>query len=267
MSKEFFDTAELSLNQESPEPTAWGNFGYWEQAQSYPQSCEALARLLADSAELQSTDRVLDLGFGLGEQLRLWRQTYGVSQLVGVNPSQSQCRHAQQLINHDDFALRCSTAEAYLFKQPAIFSKILALDCVYHFQQGPALFSSIASALQEQGLFAWTDMYLHQQPRGAASNLALQLMCRGSRIPSGNLKTKALYQQQLQQAGLQLLSHVDLTEQVFLPFSQWWEHYIRRYPMPLRQRLKYDATARVLKYASAKPVLRYGLFLASKQQN
>src|SRR5687767_11162216 len=51
-------------NEDKP---LWLNLGYWKEARTYPEAAAALARKLADAAQLGPGDRVLDAGFGFGE--------------------------------------------------------------------------------------------------------------------------------------------------------------------------------------------------------
>ena len=64
------DDVILSLNEnfEDPSKPLWLNLGYWKDAQTYPDACRAMVIKLGEAAELQSTDTVLDLGCGFGEQ-------------------------------------------------------------------------------------------------------------------------------------------------------------------------------------------------------
>ena len=55
--------------QDSEKPL-WLNFGYWKEARNYPDAAVALARLLADWADLRETDDVLDV-VGVGTAVAL----------------------------------------------------------------------------------------------------------------------------------------------------------------------------------------------------
>ena len=267
MNKEFFDTADLCLNHEVKPPTAWGNLGYWRAASTYPQACAALAAVLADKAQLKEQDSVLDLGFGMGQQLLLWQQQYGIKELHGLNPSLSQCQYAQRFLPRQGFHLHCSTAEDWLLKSDRThrFDKIVAVDSAYHFQRRNEVFAALSDSMHDNSLFVWTDLLLPVKQQKLPAELTLQLFCRACRIPRANLNTLPQTQQQLAQAGLQLLLHEDLTDQVFLPFAQWWKAYAQRQSLQRKQRLKYDITAAALRYAQSNNLLSYGLFVARKR--
>ena len=81
----------LSMN------TSWINLGYWLEGDSisYIDACRALAKKLGDSAALGHQDRVLDVGFGFGDQIKFWADTYQPISIVGVNISPEETRVAQ----------------------------------------------------------------------------------------------------------------------------------------------------------------------------
>ena len=263
MRGEFFDTAELALNAESGHATAWGNFGYWRSAHSYPQAAEALARLLADAVTLSGRNRVLDLGFGMGEQLRLWQQVYGVRELLGFNPSGSQNALARGRIPGSGYQLRQASAESLLgTPAPGRVDAILALDCAYHFRRRKQLFRHLAGCLRPRGVMGWTDLFL-PGPASLGRRLALEALCRGSRIPRDNLLSEAGYRQMLGDAGLRVQMFSDLTADVFGPFARWWQERGRHLSMPARDRLKFSLTATVLGQLSRRgDLLGYALITA-----
>ena len=261
MSYEFFDTAEHALNGESDFKTAWSNFGYWQQQTCYTQACEALARLLADGVGLSADDRVLDLGFGMGEQLGLWQRAYGVSNIIGLNPSASQLAWACEHYAEEGVQLHGVGAEQLRqYCQAASMDKVLALDCAYHFKQRATLMAQIRDVLKPQGLLGLTDLYLPEKGVSRRSSIALRGLCSASRIPFENLHTLDAYRAMLADAGLQLIQHQDISAQVFQPFASWWQAYAPR--IPPRKRLKFTLAAATLRQVASHDLLRYGLFIA-----
>src|SRR3546814_5130615 len=66
------------------------NLGYWKDATSIDDACEAMARLLADTAGFTPDDTVLDVGFGFADQDLLWAESPGVRRIIGLNITPSQ---------------------------------------------------------------------------------------------------------------------------------------------------------------------------------
>lgn len=264
MAKDFFDTAEKALNQEGSGDTCWANFGYWAQAQTYPQAGQALAQLLADAAGLQSGHALLDLGFGMGEQLRFWQQRYAVTDLLGVNPSASQLAVARSRLPADTrYELHCAGVQDLPQLLPGRrFQRVLALDCAYHFPRREALLRRLRQQIDADGRLAWTGLYLPDQPATASQRIARRAVCAASRIVPANLHTLQDLQACLQRQGWQLEQHRNITQQVWPPFAAWWRYYRQNYRVPRRARLKFDLTASVVERAAQQQLFQYGLFVA-----
>ncbi len=263
MSKDFFDTAELVLN--APGDTAWGNFGYWNEAETFPEACEELARIVADAIELGPDDHLLDLGFGMGEQLRLWHTAYGLNRLTGLNPARSQVDFAQSRLPADGFVLHSRGAEELVDVNidPPV-NKALALDCAYHFPQRAQVFAEVAQRLPVGGLFAWTDLYLPPRAPSLARRAKLAAICTSAKIPRENLIELDAYSRMLQSAGLELVEQEDLSDAVLAPFALWWRCSDVQHRLSRRHRLKYDLTAQVVESAAMDDLFRYGLFVARR---
>lgn len=261
MSKDFFDTAELALN--APQDTAWGNFGYWNEAEEFADAGADLARIVADAIELGADDHLLDLGFGMGEQLRLWHREYALTRLTGLNPSRSQVEFAQSRLPAADYALHCLGAEALAQVEisPPL-SKALALDCAYHFPQREQVFAEVARRLPSGGLFGWTDLYLPPRELTMGRRAKLTAICATAKIPRENLVTLDDYSAMLERAGLELVEQDDLSDAVLAPFALWWRCSEVQHRLSRRHRLKYDLTAQVVESAAMDDLFRYGLFVA-----
>ena len=155
---EFYDLSERLLNSGD---AYWGNLGYWQAGDDYSTACEGLAHQLANAVNLNQDSRILDVGFGCGDQLLLWLKDYNIQFLCGINYSVSQTVLAKQRLKQ--FELRqfelsqsqANTDGTNLGSSDNIFqgdvadlknglavvcseanndiNTILALDCAYHF--------------------------------------------------------------------------------------------------------------------------------------
>jgi len=82
-------------------PTEHGlylNLGYWRYASDVDQASDALAMLVAETGRMNSADRVLDCGFGFGDQDLLWAQRLKPRQIIGLNITESQVGIAQRRV-------------------------------------------------------------------------------------------------------------------------------------------------------------------------
>lgn len=274
MNSEFYDLAELALNYEAKDGngapmSAWGNLGYWDGARSYPQACQALADQLAQGLRLSHQDRVLDVGFGCGDQILHWRRAYGVQDIDGLNLSASQTALARQRLAQGaeaPLAARLrqgSVAQLLPWARRTGLSRpdvILALDCAYHFPSRRQFLADAAALMGPGGRLGVSDLVLARHPLPPWKAGPLRVATRLSRIPWHNLCDAEDYRRQWGQAGFRVEHFVDITEQVLSPFGAWLRRYRAALDPAVAQAVnwrKFQATAAFLRWAQSRHVLRY----------
>ncbi len=271
MPPEFFDTAEIALNEDGQ---SWGNLGLWETDDNYSQACRRLAVALGSHAGLDDSSHVLDIGFGCGDQLLLWLRQFHVATLQGVNLSTSQTRRATALLLQHELGQHCAhlrqgdVNESGLWPVPGAPSPshILCLDSAYHFPERDSFFARATGCLAVGGRLCLTDFVLADGFQPGLRELPLRAMLRAARIPRGNMVTVARYREQLADAGFAAAEVADISSEVMSGFSSWWlRHRHRARHLPLRSRLKYGITARFLDWAYRNGVLRYVVISATRR--
>lgn len=281
--REFYDLEDLQLNLDpitGTRTTSWGNLGYWSadlkegESDEFTYACagQRLAVQLGNMAkldELASEHTVVDTGFGCGDQLIEWNQSFHVNHLYGINYSKSQTLFAQNLIVREGiegFHLEqgdCCAAKAW-GSIPNGVDRIIALDCLYHFHDKSRYFLNCQNKLALNGVLAVSDLLLQKPLSNPFYKLALRLICKLSNIPFSNLQTLEAYEQSLNEHGLKLVTSSDISEHVFLPFGEWLKGYIDqlKHSKIEGQKLswtKYQGTASFLRWAYKKRVLSYRL--------
>ncbi|MEO9600082.1 methyltransferase domain-containing protein [Parasphingorhabdus sp.] len=275
---EFHDLAELALNREGQ---SWGNLGYWESATHYSDACRALAKLLGEQAGLDHHSRVLDAGFGCGDQLLLWCDQFDVAQIDGVNLSRSQTAHAKDLLRQNRQTKAADTIVQGDINDPDVWSAalngarpshVLALDCAYHFPDRPDFFALAQQHLAPAGRLALTDFMLADQHRtDSPMHRLLRWMLKRSHIAEANIVHRDQYLRQLRDAGFDAIHIVDISEQVMPAFAQGLRASRRknrngagRSKLGWSSRIKYNVTGRFLTWAYRRSILRYCLISATR---
>lgn len=198
----------------------WGNLGLWTGAQSYPAACEALAVRLAQAAQLQQGCSVLDLGFGYGDQLRVWKQQFGVGRIRGIEIDPLGLAEAQRKTAHyADVSLRLAGADGLANNEH--FDRVLALDCAYHFAPRAAFFAQAFAAMRPGGVLALTDLVLGTAHRPAH----LARLCD---IPPDNLLTEQAYAAELRALGFINIQMEFLDEEVLAGFARFGARLLRQ---------------------------------------
>lgn len=127
----------LNGNFEDTSKPLWLNLGYWKDAQTYPDACRAMAIMLGETAELKSTDTVLDVGCGFGEQDALLVEQFRLTRIMGIDITpvhvtvgQERLR-AKQLDDRITLAVGSAVQTGY---PDNFFEKVIALECALHFK-------------------------------------------------------------------------------------------------------------------------------------
>lgn len=75
------------------------NLGYWKNAQTIDQACEAMVSLVAETAAMGPSDDVVDVGFGFAQQDILWVERFAPRHITGLNLTPSQVRIARRRVD------------------------------------------------------------------------------------------------------------------------------------------------------------------------
>jgi hypothetical protein len=261
---EAFDTSDLFLNLPYPPPSSWGNLGDWTQTDDYPTAAKQLATRLGHFAELRPGMQVCDLGFGCGDQFRVWQEDFGVGFIRGFNPSQSQYNWAhkqwEEMIKAGKVKIDCAPHLA-LLKTHDSFDRILALDCAYHFSQREAFLSQAKKHLSREGCLVWTDLLLGDL--SCLARLKVRLFAKLAHIPFANLQTEIDYKSMWSRTGYNLELH-DISKNVFPGIARYLDIISQRWchTLSLPARLRYRITARAARWAAETGGLRYVMLKA-----
>lgn len=209
------------LNSGFPGST-WANLGLWTDARHYPEACEALAKRLARRAQLQANQSVLDIGFGYGDQLLLWKQCFGVGRIRGVEVDPAALAHARcKVAAYSDITLRLSDGHFDGFSEH--YDRVLALDCAYHFSPRSAFFATAYQALVPGGRLGMTDVVLAEGEKSET----YRWLASACGIPPENLMTQDAYAQALADQGFIHVQIDQLDEGVLRGFSRFAFRHLR----------------------------------------
>lgn len=210
----------LATHNNLAEQSLYLNLGYWAEAESYDAACQALAEKLGAAAELGPGDRVLDCGFGFGDQDAFWLERFSPHSITGLNVTPLQVTTARQRFPDARLDFRQGSATDMPF-EASQFEKVMALESAFHFQTRDDFFREARRVLVPGGRLSTADIVRGDAQPGLLARLA-QFGGRALwQMPKANLYPGEEYERQLGAAGFVDISIDAIGAQVYQPFEQY----------------------------------------------
>jgi erythromycin 3''-O-methyltransferase len=212
---------------------------------------------------------VLDVGFGYGDQLLLWKQQFGVGRITGIEADASCFAAARRKIeatSYTDVTLYLDATKPDLSNgrndRYDCYDCVLALDCAYHFAPRSAFFAHAMRTLQPGGVLALTDIVVEE---GAAVQ-KLQRAARLCGIPAENLLTQQAYEKALLDMGFCNVQFENLDDAVLRGFRRFALRLLLQPWIEASRvgRFKVLATAAIMAWLSRKQRVHYLLISAER---
>jgi erythromycin 3''-O-methyltransferase len=214
--------------------TYYLNMGYWQaESDTIDEASIALAEKVARSAGFRPGDRILDAGFGYGDQDFLWLDRFQPERIVGLNVTRQQTRVAQEravrrgVADRVDFREGSATAMTF---EPGSFDRVVALESAFHFVSREDFFREAFGVLRPGGVLATADIVpLDARPRDGKKGLGSFTYM----IPDENWYDSASYQKHLLAAGFRDVRLTSIRDHVWEP---WYRSVSRKMHDPAVRR-------------------------------
>ena len=245
---------------------AWSNLGYWDDAKSsYPAACQKLALYLAESIQLKSTDRVLDLGCGQGASLVFWMEHFQIQNLSAVELQTACVEKIQKNLNSKIKIQQDSFLNLKNIYPQNAMDAVLCIDAAYHSELN-SLLLSVVDVLNSKGRFAFhylmlADAFLNLN---SLRRLQYQSLLKAADVNLKNLNSKQNLQHQVQQAGFENIQIEDISEFVFQGFADYIQEQQRQTSLSHVDQFKIKMTAKLCEKLYRDGLIRYVQISARK---
>lgn len=222
------------LSSRSPTARAlYLNLGYWASAQTLDEACDALAALLAETAEMGPNHEVLDVGFGFADQDLYWANAYKPRRITGLNVTASQVEVARRRVAEAGLAeqidLRLGSATEMPLEAGSV-DIVLALECAFHFDTRERFFAEAFRVLRPGGRLVLADILPMPRADGHVNRFLQRWGWRQAAgkfvIPAANAYSREEYVAKMTEAGFVNSQVPSIREQVYAPLH----HYLRQHP-------------------------------------
>jgi ubiquinone/menaquinone biosynthesis C-methylase UbiE len=189
--------------------------------------------LVGQTADLSPADRVLDCGYGFGEQDIFWARRLRPAGIVGLNITASQVHRARERVDaaglSDRVDLRLGSATEMPLSD-ASFDVVVALESAFHFRTRARFFQEAYRVLRPGGRLVTADI-LPNGERAARRSVTWRLTASRFAIPAANAYPIGRYDALLQSQGFRNVTVQSIRDRVYPPLHD----FLRRNPDTLKR--------------------------------
>jgi cyclopropane fatty-acyl-phospholipid synthase-like methyltransferase len=215
------------------EDKPYSNFGYWtREGMSVEEACDALTDLVARAAGIEPGDRVLEVGCGYGASAAYYTAKYRPASVMGIDVTEVRIQSGREFIASKGLAdvIQLRLGDAIALDVPAgAFSKLLAIECAFHFNTRADFFREGNRVLALGGRMGLSDIVVQRGIDRDAFLARVQPFLGDSALSiPANVHDADVYRQHLHEAGFDNVRIDVITDQSMPRFADHLERVAER---------------------------------------
>ena len=218
------------------------NWGLWDSAiDELDDAALALVLRLGELAGIGPSMKLLDVGFGFGDQLLDWCHHANLGRAEGLNVCPEQTAFARKRIADAGLSERVKVQVGNAVQLPfgdASFDAVTALECAFHFHTRERFFREAKRVLHEGGRLVLADFIGVENP-GRAQRFAQGVASRAWGFAPGSFCSTTEYRALLESVGFREITIEQVTERVIPPGMRYARR--RLHDADLRARMQLAA--------------------------
>jgi cyclopropane fatty-acyl-phospholipid synthase-like methyltransferase len=191
------------------------HFGYYgDECRNHAQALENLNRVLADLADVQAGDRVLDAGCGVGGSA-IWLAERRMANVIGIAPVQSQLRRANVSIERRKVADRVQVVRGDYARAcfpDQTFDVVWAMESMCHAPAKARVYQEAWRLLKPGGRMVIAEYMRTARPLDEANERLMQEWLSSWAIP--DIDTVAEHMSHAAEAGFVNIANKDVSPHV-----------------------------------------------------
>jgi cyclopropane fatty-acyl-phospholipid synthase-like methyltransferase len=223
------------------------HFGFYDRhTHRHADALVNTNRIMADKADIQAGDKVLDAGCGQGGS-SFWLAAQRGAKTFGVSPVRTQIDKANAMARERGLSANCSFTEADFCKVPAeagSFDVVWACESLCHAPDKSAFYQEAYRLLKPGGRLIIAEYVRYDRPLSQSQEQLLYDWLRRWAIP--DIDSTQEHQQHMAEAGFEAIAIEDYTPYAFISLKnlhqiarRWmWANYIL-YGLGIRKRAQH----------------------------